>query len=93
MPARLTCVVANNESHTLTLIAMVVTDIALLLIVLVGLLHFRRHGGGTFGIAQLLWKQVWWRFSLALIFQLIICLPIERESVGSCLPPQLEFRQ
>jgi hypothetical protein len=31
---------------------------ALLLIMLVGLLHLRRHGGGTFGIAQLLWKQV-----------------------------------
>jgi len=51
-------VVENNESHSLTLIAMVVTDIALLLIMLVGLLRLRRHGGGTFGIAQLLWKQV-----------------------------------
>jgi hypothetical protein len=37
---------------------MVVTDIALLLTMLVGLLHLRCHGGGSFGIAQLLWKQV-----------------------------------
>jgi hypothetical protein len=48
----------NNESNSLTLVAMVIADIALLLIMLAGLLHLRRHGGGTFGIAQLLWKQV-----------------------------------
>jgi len=53
-------VVANTKSITLTLIAMVVTGIVLLLIMLVGLLHLRRHGGGTFGVTHLLWKQVWW---------------------------------
>jgi len=37
---------------------MLVTDIALLLIMLVGLLRLRLHGGGTFGLAQLLWRQV-----------------------------------
>jgi len=35
---------------------MVVTDVILLLIMLVGLLRMRN--GGTFGLAQLLWKQV-----------------------------------
>jgi len=26
---------------------------------LVGLLLLRRHGGGTFGLTTILWKQVW----------------------------------
>jgi len=37
---------------------MAVTDIVLLLIMLVGLLRLRSGDGGTFGLAQLLWKQV-----------------------------------
>jgi len=37
---------------------MLVTDIALLLIMLVGLLRLRVRGDGTFGLAQLLWRQV-----------------------------------
>ena len=32
---------------------------ALLMILLVGMLILRRHGGGTSGLARLLWKQVW----------------------------------
>ena len=40
---------------------------ALLLIVLVGLFVLRRNVGGAFGLARLLWKQVRWRFSLALV--------------------------
>jgi hypothetical protein len=35
-----------------------VTDIALLLIMLVGLFRLRREGGGTFGLSQFLWRQV-----------------------------------
>jgi len=50
---------------------MVVTDIALLLIMFVGLLHLRRHGSCAFGLTHLLWKQVWWRLSLTLVLQLI----------------------
>jgi hypothetical protein len=34
---------------------------ALLLIMLIGLLILRRHGCGKFGLAHLLWKQVWCR--------------------------------
>jgi hypothetical protein len=41
-----------------TLISMVATDIVLLLIMLVGLLRMRYSDGSTFGLAQLLWKQV-----------------------------------
>jgi hypothetical protein len=58
MPVQSTCAVVNDKSSPITLIVMVVADIALLLIMLAGLLHLRCHGGGTFGIAQLLWKQV-----------------------------------
>jgi hypothetical protein len=58
VPAQLTCVVTDSRSHILTLMAMVATDIALLLVMLTGLLRLRCQGGGTFGIAQLLWKQV-----------------------------------
>jgi len=68
-PTQITCVVANTKSNTLTLIAMVVTNIALLLIMLVGLLHLRRHRSGAFGVTHLLWKQVWWRLSLTQVVQ------------------------
>jgi hypothetical protein len=40
------------------MIAMAVTDIALLLIMLVGLLRLRYHGNDMFGLTQVLWKQV-----------------------------------
>ena len=42
---------------------MVAIDIALVLAMFVGLLRLRDRGGGMFGLARLLWKQVrWWRF-------------------------------
>jgi len=55
------CVVLNMESNKPTIIVVFVTDIVLLLIMLVGLLRLRRHGGGTFELGRLLWKQglVW----------------------------------
>jgi hypothetical protein len=34
---------------------------------LVGLLLLRRHGGGTFGLTPILWRQVWWRLRLPVI--------------------------
>jgi len=37
---------------------MLVTDISLLFIMLVGLFRLRRRGGGTFPLAQVLWRQV-----------------------------------
>jgi hypothetical protein len=48
-----------NPTNVPTFISMMVTDIILLLIMLIGLLRLRRDGGGTFGLGQLLWKQVW----------------------------------
>jgi len=52
-----TCMVVNTQSNTASLISMAATDIILLLIMLVGLLRLRFHGGGTFGLARLLLKQ------------------------------------
>jgi hypothetical protein len=49
---------ATTTSDAITFFALAVTLIALLLIMLFGLIRLRRHGGGTFGVALLLWKQV-----------------------------------
>jgi hypothetical protein len=66
LPAERTCVPVNLESSVLNLVAMLVTDIALLLIMFVGLIRLRHHGGFKFGLIQLLWRQVWsWFFLLA----------------------------
>jgi hypothetical protein len=37
---------------------MLITDILLLFIMLAGLLRMRTRGGPTFGLTELLWKQV-----------------------------------
>ena len=47
---------------------MSVTDIALLLVMLVGLLRLRRQGGGMVGIGQVLWRQVGWQFCPPVLF-------------------------
>ncbi len=44
----------------------------LLLIMVVGLFILRRHDGGMFGLTGLLWKQVLWRFSLAVVLTVLI---------------------
>jgi hypothetical protein len=49
---------------------MVVTDIFLLLMMLIGLLRLRSHGGGTFGLTQLLWQQVWRQFLLIVVISI-----------------------
>ena len=40
------------------MIAMAITDIALLLIMLVGLFRLRHRGNDRFGLTQVLWRQV-----------------------------------
>jgi len=57
IPAQQACVTPNTESSLLNLIAMLVTDIVLLLIMLGGLFRLRRHSRGASGLIQLLWKQ------------------------------------
>ena len=46
------------------------TDIALILIMLVGLLRLRTGGGGWFDLGRLLWKQVSWQR----VFQTVVRL-------------------
>jgi hypothetical protein len=48
----------TTTSDAITFFALAITLIALLLIMLFGLIRLRCHGGATFGIAHLLWKQV-----------------------------------
>ena len=67
MPSEFPCVTINTPKNKAALISMAVTDIILLLIMLVGLLRLRVPGGGTFGLAHLLWKQVWSLFSLIVV--------------------------
>jgi len=57
VPAQQSCAPESTKIIQLNLIAMLVTDIALLLIMLIGLLRLRVDGGGAFGLAQLLWRQ------------------------------------
>ncbi|KAF8473063.1 hypothetical protein DFH94DRAFT_695989 [Russula ochroleuca] len=57
VPGQAICVPVNTESCILSYIPAIISDMALLIILLVGLLVLRRHGGGTFGLARLLWKQ------------------------------------
>lgn len=53
-----TCSATGFEVSNYAFISVAVTVIVLLLIMLVGLLHLRFGDGGTFGLAQPLWKQV-----------------------------------
>ena len=46
---------------------MAITDIALLFIMLAGLCRLHQRGGGTCGLAQFLWKQVWYQFLLIMV--------------------------
>jgi len=57
VPASRGCVPLETESSKPTLIAMLVTDVTLLLIMLVGLLRLRYHRSNMFGLTQLLWRQ------------------------------------
>ncbi|KAH9974529.1 hypothetical protein BJV77DRAFT_643107 [Russula vinacea] len=48
----------NVETSKLSLVSLFVTDCTLLLIMLVGLLRLRSHGGGTLELGRLLWNRV-----------------------------------
>ena len=58
----------NFDSTKLTVVSSLVTDVALLLIMLTGLLRLRLKAGGALSLGRILWNQVqWWQFSLAVI--------------------------
>jgi hypothetical protein len=51
------CVITNIQSCKASLIILLASDIALLLVMLAGLLRLRRRGG-SLALGRLLWKQV-----------------------------------
>jgi len=52
------CSIANLEDNKLAVIAILISDVVLLVIMFIGLLRLRHRGGGRFGLGRLLWKQV-----------------------------------
>ena len=57
MPEESACVVLDTERSKDNIIAMLVSDVVLLLTMLVGLLRLRKDGT-LFGLGKFLWKQV-----------------------------------
>jgi len=53
-----TCVTTDIHSTKLNMITTLITDIALLLIMLVGLLRLGSNEPGVYGLGRLMWKQV-----------------------------------
>jgi hypothetical protein len=64
------CAITNIETSTASFIALFVTDFLLLVIMLAGLLRLRRRGGDTFELGRLLWRQVGWWSSLAVMMSI-----------------------
>jgi hypothetical protein len=61
----------NFDSTKYSSITSFSSDLALLLIMLIGLLRLRREGGGAFALGRTLWKQVrWGQFSKARVSQI-----------------------
>jgi hypothetical protein len=84
-PEQKRCVLHHTESNKPNIIATLITDIMLLLIMLVGLLRLRRYGMGSFGLAQLLWKQgVIWLF-IATFAEVTPVVFISLDLNGICL--------
>jgi hypothetical protein len=68
LPETNTCVILNFDKTKLGVVSSLVTDLALLLIMLFGLLRMRIEAGGAFVLGRVLWNQVrWWQFSPAVI--------------------------
>jgi hypothetical protein len=69
-----TCVLLNAETSKSNIISSLVTDIALLLIMLMGLLRSRiGSAGGAYGVGRVLRNQVrWWQFLLAVILPYLL---------------------
>jgi len=61
VPGQLGCVQVNLKSTLINLISVPFTDIALLLIMLIGVFRLRGHGSSMFGMTKVLWTQgVFW---------------------------------
>ena len=56
----------NVGTNRLSAIAILFTDVVLLIIMLIGLLRMRLESGGALRFGRILWNQVrWWQFALA----------------------------
>jgi hypothetical protein len=58
------------EITQLNFVITLVTDIILLVVMFIGLLRLRVYEHGAFGLGRLLWRQVSYRFSLAMVFSI-----------------------
>jgi hypothetical protein len=77
----------TTDKGVLSLIPTIFSDLVLILIMLVGLLILRHHGGGMFGLTPILWRQVWWWFCLAVILSIDFnVLFFSRQLFGYHLP-------
>jgi hypothetical protein len=55
----------------IALIGMFTTDLALVIIMFLGLLRLRGRGGGMYGLGLLLWKQVrWCQFAITMVLSI-----------------------
>jgi hypothetical protein len=73
----------KSEKNVLGLVPTIFADLTLILIMLVGLLLLRCHGGGMLGLTPILWRQVWWQFCPTVILSIdfnVLCS--SRESFG-----------
>ena len=71
MPKPGTCVITNIHSTNLNVIAILITDVALLLIMLIGLLRLGFNEPGVYGLGRLMWRQVGCpRFSRVAMFDM-----------------------
>ncbi len=68
IPEASTCVITDIHSTKLNMITTLITDIALLLIMLIGLLRLGFNEPGVYGLGRLMWKQVCPRFSHVVVF-------------------------
>jgi hypothetical protein len=69
MPEDNACVLLNASITKPAVIGSLFSDVALLLIMLIGLLRLRCRGGGEFSMGRTLWKQVrCWQFQLVVVF-------------------------
>ncbi|KAF8499722.1 hypothetical protein F5888DRAFT_105780 [Russula emetica] len=64
-PVTMACQMINVETNKLSISSLLVTDIFLLLIMLAGLLRFRRGRGGSLDLWRFLWKQGFIWFAIA----------------------------
>lgn len=62
-----TCVILDIDGTKPNVVGSLVTNIALLVIMFIGLLRLRPEAGGVFNLGRMVWKQVRWQFSLAVI--------------------------